>query len=201
MEKEGLSKPSELQVWITRHMADHLAKKGRRIMGWDEILNGDVPKSAIGQSWRLGAREGAGTSHVSGAQGAVNGHDMVISPHNITYYSCMQGLEEEPFKRVLGGKISLEKAYTFDPAAVLAGLGAAEMKAARSHVLGGECCMWGEYIWNRFDLAWRMWPRAFAMAEVLWTAPETRDFAEFSRRAAIERKRLISIGVNCAPLK
>ena len=193
MEKEGLTKPSELQIWITRHMAEHLAKKGRRIMGWDEILNGDVPKSAIGQSWRVAAREGAGTDHVSGAQGALKGHDMVMSPHNITYYSCMQGFEEEPFPRG-GGVISLERAYSFDPAAGVP-------ESARSHVLGGQCCMWGEYLWNRFDLAWRMWPRAFAMAEILWTAPEPRDFADFARRAAVERKRLISMGVNCAPLK
>ena len=61
--------------------------------------------------------------------------------------------------------------------------------------------MWGEYLWNRFDLGWRMWPRAFAMAEILWTAPQKRDFAEFSRRVEKERKRIISMGVNCAPLK
>ena len=193
MKKEGLSKASELQIWITQHMAKHLAKKGRRIMGWDEILNGDVPKSAIGQSWRVAAKEGAGTAHVSGAQGAVKGHDMVMSPHNLTYYSYLQGLEDDPFLRA-GPKLSLEKAYTFDPAAGVP-------ESARSRILGGQCCMWGEYLWNRFDLGWRMWPRAFAMSEILWTAPAKRDFADFERRAAIERKRLISMGVNCAPLK
>lgn len=193
MKKEGLSKASELQIWITRHMAAYLAKKGRRIMGWDEILNGDVPKSAIGQSWRVAAKEGAGTALVSGAEGAVKGHDMVISPHNLTYYSYLQGLEDDPFLRK-GPTISLEKAYTFDPVAGVP-------ESARKRILGGQCCMWGEYIWNRFDLGWRMWPRGFAMAEILWTAPEKRDFEEFSRRAAIERKRLISMGINCAPLK
>ena len=194
MKKEGLAKPAELQTWITRRMADHLAKRGRRVMGWDEILNGDVPKSAIGQSWRIAAKEGAGTDHVSGAQGALNGHDMVMSPHNLTYYSAMQGLGEEPFFRKGGGTLSLEKSYTFDPAAGVP-------ECARAHVLGGQCCMWSEYIWNRFDLAWRMWPRALAMAEILWTAPAKRDFAYFERRAAVERGRLISLGVNCAPLK
>ena len=193
MKKEGLAKPSELQVWITKHMAEYLAKKGRRIMGWDEILNGDVPKTAIGQSWRVAAKEGAGTDHVSGAQGAINGHDMVMSPHNLTYFSYLQGLDEDPFMRS-GGKLSLEKSYTFDPVEGVP-------ESARPHVLGGQCCMWGEYIWNRYDLAWRMWPRAFAMSEILWTAPAKRDFAGFERRAAMARKRLISMGVNCAPLK
>ena len=115
MKKEGLTKPSELQVWITKHMAEHLAKKGRRIMGWDEILNGDVPKTAIGQSWRVAAKEGAGTDHVSGAQGAIKGHEMVMSPHNLTYYSYQQGFEEDPFRRAPKGGLSLETAYTFDP--------------------------------------------------------------------------------------
>ena len=195
MKKEGLKDPAELQIWITKHMAKHLAKKGRRIMGWDEILNGDVPKTAIGQSWRVAAKEGAGTAHVSGAQGALKGHDMVMSPHNLTYYSYLQGLEDDPFLRK-GPPLSLEKAYTFDPAAGVP-------ESARKHVLGGQCCMWGEYIWNRFDLGWRMWPRAFAMSEILWTAPavEKRDFNEFSRRAAVHRKRIIALGVNCAPLK
>ena len=141
MEKEGLTKPSELQIWITRHMAAHLAKKGRRIMGWDEILNGDVPKTAIGQSWRIAAKEGAGTDHVSGAEGAIKGHDMVISPHNLTYYSYLQGLAEDPFQRT-GGTLPLEKAYTFDPSAGVP-------EAARAHILGGQCCLWGEYVWNR----------------------------------------------------
>ena len=118
---------------------------------------------------------------------------MVMSPHNLTYYSYLQGLEDDPFLRA-GPKLSLEKAYTFDPAAGVP-------ESARSRVLGGQCCMWGEYLWNRFDLGWRMWPRAFAMSEILWTAPAKRDFADFERRAAIERKRLISMGVNCAPLK
>ena len=194
MRKEGLTKPAELQIWITKHMARYLAKKGRRIMGWDEILNGDVPKTAIGQSWRVAAKEGAGTDHVSGAQGAVKGHEMVMSPHNLTYYSAQQGLEEDPFRRAPKGGLSLEKAYTFDP---LAGV----PEEARGKVIGGQCCMWGEYLWNEYDLAWRMWPRAFAMSEILWSAPAKRDFEEFQRRAAAERKRLISMGVNCAPLK
>ena len=193
MEKEGLTKPSELQIWITRHMAEHLAKKGRRVMGWDEILNGDVPKTAIGQSWRIAAKEGAGTDHVSGAEGAIKGHDMVMSPHNLTYYSYLQGLAEDPFQRT-GGALPFAKAYTFDPATGVP-------EAARSHILGGQCCLWGEYIWNRYDLAWRMWPRAFAMSEILWSAPANRDFEEFKRRAAVHRKRLIALGVNCAPLE
>ncbi len=193
MKAAGLKKSGDLQAWLTRHMAEHLAKKGRRVMGWDEILGGDVPKTAIGQSWRLGGREGAGTEHVSGADGAVKGYDMVMSPHVLTYYSNHQGLEEELFPRN-GKGLSLEKAYTFDPASGVP-------EEARKHILGGQCCLWGEYLWNGYDLAWRMWPRAFAMSEILWSAPANRDFAEFSKRAAAERRRLIGMGISCGPMK
>ena len=194
MKAEGLAKPGELQTWLTRHVADYLAQKGRRIMGWDEILAGGVvPKTAIGQSWRINAKEGAGTDHVSGASGAENGYDIVMSPHTLTYYSYRQGLAEDPFVRT-GGTLPLKKAYTFDPAAGFS-------DAARKHILGGQCCMWSEYLWNDYDLAWRMWPRAFAMAEILWSAPKNRDFTEFSSRAAVHRKRLIKLSFNCAPLE
>ncbi len=119
---------------------------------------------------------------------------MVMSPHNLTYYSYQQGFEEDPFRRAPKGGLSLETAYTFDP---LAGV----PEEVRGKVLGGQCCLWGEYLWNEYDLAWRMWPRAFAMSEILWSAPAKRDFEEFSRRAAVGRHRLIDMGVNCAPLK
>ena len=193
MKAEGLEKAGDLQAWITRRIAARMAKKGRRIIGWDEILSGDVPKSAIGLSWRMAKGEGAGTEHVSGADGAVKGYDMVMTPHRLCYYNYLQGVAEDPFKRG-GPPLTLEKAYSFDP---LEGV----PEAARVHILGGQCCLWGEYIWNMYDLAWRMWPRAFAMSEVLWTAPKARDFGAFERRAAVERSRLIKMGVNCAPLK
>ena len=193
MKAEGLKQEGDLQAWITRRMAEHLAKKGRRIMGWDEILNGDVPKSAIGLSWRRGAKEGAGTEHVSGAAGAEKGHDMVMTPHSLCYYSYLQGLKEEHFPRN-GRTLSLQLAYTFDPVEGVP-------ESARSHVLGGQCCLWGEYIWNYYDLFWRMWPRGFAMSEILWSAPKNRDFEDFKRRAAAERGRLVKMGINCAPLE
>ncbi len=193
MKREGLKEPKDLQAWITTKVAAHLAAKGRRVMGWDEILAGDIPVSAIGQSWRTSGENGAGTDFVAGAAGVAKGHDMVMTPHDETYYSALQGLAEDPFVRD-GGVLSLEKAYAFDPVRGVA-------PAARKRVLGSEACLWSEYIWNEYDLAWRAWPRTCAMAEILWTSPRTRDFADFAARMERHRKRLLSRGVNCAPLK
>ena len=193
MEKEGFTRPGQLQGWITRKMAAYLAKRGRRIMGWDEILADDAPKSAIGQSWRTQKGSGAGTTLVGGAEAARQGYDMVMTPHSETYYDYGLGLEDDPFQypnRV----ISLSRAYAFDPCAGVA-------PEARKHVLGSQAQMWSEYIWNEFDLAWKMWPRACAMAEVLWTGPEKKDFDGFLSRMQTHRRRLIKMGVNCAPLR
>ena len=93
-----------------------------------------------------------------------------------------------------GCQIPIAKAYAFDP---MTGVD----KAQRAHVLGSEACLWSEYIWNEHDLEWKMWPRACAMAELLWTDPQPRDIAGFLRRVAVHRKRLVKMGVNCQPLE
>ena len=193
MKAEGMKDVNELQAWMTRHFADYLERKGRRIIGWDEILSGDVPQSAIGMSWRTSQKNGAGDKLTSGAEGARRGHDMVMTPHLLCYYDYSQDLEEDPFQYI-GGHVSLEKAYSFDPCEGVA-------DDAKPRVLGGQCNNWTEFTWNEHDLAWKMWPRTCAMAEALWTAPTPRDFADFSSRMKIHRRRLVAQGVNCAPLK
>ena len=107
-------------------------------------------------------------------------------------YAVKADLEEDPFQYI-GGHISLEKAYSFDPCEGVP-------DNAKSHVLGGQCNNWTEFTWNEHDLAWKMWPRTCAMAEALWTAPTPRDFADFLSRMKCHRRRLIAQGVNCAPL-
>lgn len=193
MKAEGMKDINELQAWMTRHFASYLEKKGRRIMGWDEILSGDVPQSAIGMSWRTSQKNGTGDKLTSGAEGARRGHDMVMTPHLLCYYDYRQDLPDDPFQYI-GGHVSLEKAYSFDPCDGVA-------DDAKPHVLGGQCNNWTEFTWNEHDLAWKMWPRTCAMAEVLWTAPMPRDFWDFFKRMEIHRKRLITMGVNCAPLR
>lgn len=193
MEDEGMKGLGDLQAWITRKAVDILARRGRRAIGWDEVLIGEVPKTAIGQSWRKSSDQGSGTEHITGASAAKDGFDVVMSPYDLTYYSYRQGIENDPFYRS-GVELSLETAYTFDP---LSGVD----ESARPHILGGECCVWGESVRNFYDLSWKMWPRAFAMSEVLWTHPAKRDFTEFEGRAAVHRVRLLRQGINCAPLK
>ena len=199
MKREGLKGVEQIQPWATRHFTEYLEKKGRRAIGWDQIfiesadreaggtnITSMLPKSTMGMCYRTNG---------AGAHAANQGFDVVMTPHVQTYFDYRQGLAEDPFV-YFGGHLPLAKAYTFDP---LKGV----KPAAQAHVVGGQCCNWTSHTLNRHDLEWKLWPRGFATAEVLWTYPDPakRDFAEFSRRAAEYRRRLINAHVNCAPLK
>jgi len=194
MREHGLADEDGLQAWVTRHFAEYLARKGRRILGWEECLSsGSAPQGAMGMCWRMRAKGGAGTRYLKPDELVRRGHDVVMTPTAFCYHDYGQGLMDDPFEYI-GGCVTLEKAYSFDPLANIPAEG-------RAHVLGGQSNCWGEYIWNWIDLEWKMWPRAAALAEVLWTNPQPRDFADFSRRMKTHRKRLVAQGVHCAPLK
>ena len=201
IKKEGLTGVEQIQPWVTRHFVEYLAKKGRRAIGWEEIfiesknereslakskMTSLLPRTTMGMCFR----------HQSAGAAAANaGYDIVMTPHTYTYFDYGQGLAEDPFP-YFGGRLPLARAYQFDP---LAGV----KEAARPHIVGGQCCNWTSHTFYRCDLEWKLWPRGFAIAEVLWTYPDPkkRDFAEFSVRAAEYRRRLIKKHVNCAPLK
>lgn len=192
MEAEGLTDARDLQPWITRRMLAFLAARGRRGIGWDEYLSGDVPTNAMGMVWRTEAREGA-AKYLSPAECVARGHDLVMATKWFCYFDYKQGLEDDPFQ-YFGRCVTLEKAYSFDPCEGIA-------PELRGHILGGQCNNWSEYTWNEYDLDWKMWPRTCALAEVLWTGEERPGFADFKRRMVAHRRRLLSMGVNCAPLE
>ena len=198
MKAEGLKKEGDLQAWITKKMADYLAKKGRRILGWDEILAGDVPSSAIGMTWRMSSNSGARTHYVSAADAAARGHDMVMTPNALCYLSYPQFERDDPYPYygVITEKssvLTLERAYSFDPVAGIP-------ESCRSRIIGGQASCWSESTFNVFDLDWKTWPRACAIAEVLWLGEAKPSFGDFRLRMERHRRRLIEAGVNCAPL-
>jgi hexosaminidase len=206
IKREGLKGVEDLQPWLTRHLVTYLEKKGRRAIGWDEIFlasswekwddflkaggdsfNSLLPKTTMGMCWRPWG---------AGALAANRGYEIVRCPTSNCYFDFSQGLPEDPFPYFGRGVTSLEKAYRFD---VLEGV----EPQARKNVVGGQCCNWAERTPNITMLEWKLWPRALALSEALWTYPDPakRDFAEFSQRAAVHRLRLIRSRVNCAPLK
>ena len=194
VEREGLGGIDGIQPWLTRHLASYLASKGRRAIGWEEIAveRGNAKLPPKGQVVVMGY-------HKEPAARAANmGYAVVSCPNWHCYFDFTQKLPEDPFNYFLLDKrwLPFEEVYRFDP------FEGVEPRN-RGKIIGGQCCNWTERTLNRHDLEWKMWPRALALAEVVWTNPDPkkRDFAEFSLRAEEHRRRLIRDHVNCAPLK
>ena len=187
MKEHGLKDVAELQAWFTSHFCKYLAKKGRRLLGWDEIAEGGLPPSAMVMSWR-----GVSTGIVA----AKNGQDVVMTPNEYCYLDYDPCITGDPMAYNFNWAVPLPlvKVYGFDP---LKGIPA----EYRPHVLGAQCNNWTEMTCLPDELEWKIWPRALALAEVLWSYPEKRDFADFVRRAEECRERLFAAGVNAGPVR
>ena len=187
MEALGLTDVNQLQSWQMNRTADLLAKRGKRVIGWDEmILDGKAPAKSIVMSWR-------GTE--GGQAAARQGLEAVMTPHFTCYLDYDQCVKDDPATYPwFTLRLPLKDVYEYDP---LAGL----LPDQARYVIGGQCCNWSEYTCNETELQWKMWPRACATAEVFWSPAERRDFADFRKRMETHRSRLVGLRVNCAPLE
>lgn len=193
----GLKDESGLQSWITSHFVGYIERKGRRAVGWDEVLAGDVPTSTVGMTWRMSAKGGAMTHFVSAPEAVGRGHDMVMTPSACCYLSKRQFASGDPYPYYgvrLGSPLTIEKVYAFDPCAGIP-------EEGRRYIIGGQACVWGESVFNVFDFEWKTWPRGCALAEVLWLGESKPAYEDFLGRMRAHRARLIEQGVNCAPLE
>ncbi|MFJ3593757.1 beta-N-acetylhexosaminidase [Streptomyces sp. NPDC090231] len=182
----GLADEDELQSWFIRHFDSWLTARGRRLIGWDEILEGGLAEGAAVSSWR---------GYGGGIAAAEAGHDVVMCPEQQVYLDHRQdGGPDEPMP--IGYVRTLEDVYRFEP--VPPGL---SEEAAR-HVLGTQANVWTEVMQNRARVDYQVFPRLAAFAEVAWSAlpaPEDRDFAGFERRMTAHYARLDALGVDYRP--
>ena len=160
------SKLSPLQAHFTKRVFDFLTSKGRRALGWDEILDGS-PQDAMIMSWR-------GTE--PGARAAETGHDVVMAPTTYCYfdYQQVENTQFEPSR--CGGCIPIEKVYALDPAPD------SISATARQHILGVQANLWTEYMTNEALVEYQALPRMSALAEVQWSMPARKDYKAFSER-------------------
>ena len=157
---------SVLQPYFTNKVFNILASKGRRALGWDEILDG-APQDAMIMSWR-------GTA--PGAKAAEAGHDVVMAPTTHCYFDYQQ-VEDTQFEPSrCGGFIPIERVYSLDPAPD------SLSAEARSHILGTQANLWAEYMTNEQMVEYQALPRMSALAEVQWTQPERKDYKAFLQR-------------------
>jgi hexosaminidase len=163
---EGLKDEQELQSYFVRRVEKILAAKGKRLVGWDEILEGGLPPRATVMSWR-------GTE--GGIAAAQAGHDVVMSPTSHCYFDYYQGDPSyEPLG--IGGDIPLRKVYSFEPVPEVLS------EAEAAHILGGQANLWTEYVSNGRHAEYMALPRLAALAEVVWTPEARRSWDDFAAR-------------------
>ena len=155
-----------LQSYCMTRIEEFLNSKGRQIIGWDEILEGDVAPNATVMSWR--GMEG-------GIKAAQLGHDVIMTPSKWMYIDHGQGaVETEPIAIRFG--LPLEKTYSYDPKSPKI------PENLRHHVLGAQCNMWTEYAVTPEYTEYLLYPRMLALAELDWTPKEKKDYNSFTRR-------------------
>ncbi|HMN06742.1 MAG TPA: family 20 glycosylhydrolase [Flavobacteriales bacterium] len=182
MKAEGLKDEHELQSYFIHRIERFMNSHGRRIIGWDEILEGGLAPNATVMSWR-------GTE--GGIAAARSGHDAVMCPGSHCYFDHYQGdPANEPL--AFGGYTPLQKVYAYEP--IPAELNEAEAK----HILGAQANIWTEYILTSDQVEYMAMPRLMALAEVLWSPKEKRDEADFIQRVEAQYPLLDSMHINAS---
>jgi len=182
MKSEGLHDVEQLQSYFIKRMEKFINSHDRKLVGWDEILEGGLAPDATVMSWR-GVK--------GGIEAAEQGHDVVMTPGTHCYFDHYQGPQnEEPL--AIGGHTTLSKVYQFDP--IVDSMN--EKEAA--HVLGGQANLWAEYIPTEEHSQYMIYPRLAALAETVWSPKELRNWDDFSSRITTMFNRYDYLGINYA---
>ena len=167
MQDEDIADVDGLQSYMIRRIGNFIASKGRKMIGWDEILQGGLAPGAVVMSWR-------GTE--GGIEAMKQGHDVIMTPGRYCYLDHAQ---DAPFREPesIGGYLPLDSVYVYEPVE-------ARMPQDRiQHILGLQANLWSEYIPDDAHAEYMYWPRAFAIAETAWSTPERKNLQDFRRRA------------------
>lgn len=183
IKKEGLKDEHELQSYFIRRIDKFITAKGRRMIGWDEILEGGLSPNATVMSWR---------GIAGGIAAARQDHDVIMTPTTYCYFDYYQvDAKTQTVPIAIGGFLPLEKVYSFNPS-VTDSLTAGQAK----HVLGVQGNLWTEYILTPEYAEYMVYPRLLAIAETGWTPQADRNFDDFKRRLEVHKKRLDYLNVN-----
>lgn len=181
IKEKGLKDEHDLQSYFIQRMEKFLNSKGRQIIGWDEILEGGLAPNATVMSWR-------GTK--GGIEAAKQKHNVVMSPNNFMYLDYYQAdPKTTPQPIAIGGLVTLEKIYGYEPSAELS-------PEEAKYILGVQANVWTEYISTPEYLDYMTFPRAIALSEIGWSPKGSRNFSDFQRRMQEHYKRLDKLNVN-----
>lgn len=177
---EGLKDEHELQSYFIRRIEQFLHNNGRQLVGWDEILEGGLPPRAIVMSWR--GEEG-------GIEAVKMGNQAIMTPGSHCYFDHYQGNPAtEPL--AIGGYTTLKKVYHYEPVPV----GLDDQQSSR--ILGAQANVWTEYMPDFRQVEYMVFPRLAALAEVLWSPAQLRNWQSFSQRMEAQYQRYLKRGIN-----
>ena len=162
---EKHSAEAYLQNYVTARVQDMLNAKGRKIIGWDEVLEGKLAEGATVMSWR-------GVD--GGVKAAGLGFDVIMTPNTFMYFDYYQSKEQDKEPFGIGGFLPLEQVYGYEP---FEGLD----EASQKHILGVQANLWTEYIATPEHLEYMLLPRMFALSEVQWCVPSNKDYGRFTK--------------------
>jgi hexosaminidase len=178
----GIKDAEDLQAHFTQEIGRYIAARGKRLVGWDEILRPGLDRNAVVMSWH-----GIAGTHAA----AVAGYDTVLSPWPTLYFDNRQSsLPTEMPGRL--NIVSLEDVYRFEPR------DSTLDESARRHVLGVQANLWTEHMQTEDRVQWMAWPRAAAVAELGWSAPERRNWRDFLNRLTPMFGRYAALGIGYA---
>jgi hexosaminidase len=185
MQREGMTEVAQVQSWFVRRIERFLNSKGKRLIGWDEILEGGVAPDATIMSWR-------GT--IGGIAASRQGHDVIMTPYSHLYldYYQSQDQESEPF--AIGGFLPLDTVYSYEPVPE-------QLRAEdAAHIIGAQANVWTEYMPTPEHVEYMLLPRMLAVSEVVWSPKTSKDFEDFIGRLPWHLRRFDALGVNYRPL-
>jgi hexosaminidase len=167
MQEEGLQNEQELQSYFMHRIQKIVAAYGKKMIGWDEILEGGLAPSAVVMSWR---------GEKGGIEAANLNHEVIMTPYDGGMYLDYYQGDPKVEPLALGGFITLENTYSYDPYPKDLSVG------KRSWILGAQCNVWGECIYNVDILEDRIYPRILALSELTWTPTELKNYPDFEHR-------------------
>ena len=159
MEREGIEDMAGVQSYFGKRIEQIILSKGKKMMGWDEILEGGITPTTALMSWR-------GIEH--GIEASKSGHYVVMSPTNYVYIDYMQG--DRSTEPIVYNSLRLNQTYQFDPI---------PEGANAQYILGGQANLWTEQVYNIRQVEYMIWPRGFAVAESLWSPKEKKEWNRF----------------------
>ena len=163
MKDENITNAEHLQGYFSSRVGNYLSDKGKRIIGWDEILESTISKDAIIMSWR-----GINNGEIA----AEKGHEVIMSPMSNMYFDYSQVTGDWAQPRTIGGYVSLKRVYDFNPYGTIVN---------KSLVIGVQGNLWTEYIFSEAGIMYQLLPRLSGLCEVQWGI-DKKDFNEFANR-------------------